>query len=354
MVFTSVAPVPQSISFALRSVVFALAVLGLVLVPRTSLRAAGNERRASWASHADLESPDAVRRAISTAVTAEVDTIVVPAVAFPSTVTTFDGLAEAVRQAHSRGLRIDASVDVNRVVGADEVPGSRSHVPYEHPEWLMVPHALAPEVLALDVHNPDYIGRIARWTRANSSRVPGLYLSPLYPDAAAYIANAVKALVERYAVDGVELNDVEFPGDDFDYSRGAMDLFRADLRPRLSAAEQKRMGVVEAIDPFAYADEHGDEWRRFRQSSLTALVTRIRTAVKSIRPGIVVSAAVNGDPDLALRDHFQDWRTWLDNGFIDAIAHPAGTEGTITMSDRPLDVVRAVSSSRLDAVPGPR
>lgn len=302
-----------------RRVASVLAVLGLAAAASMPLRAAGDEFRVSRASRGDLDSVETVRHAISNAATGAFDTIVVPASIFPSTLITFDGLAEAVRQAHARGLRIYASIDVNRALGADDVPGSRAHVLYQHPEWLMVPHELAPEILALDVHSPDYIGRIARWTRANSSRVTGLYLSPLYPEADAHIADAVKALVGRYMVDGVELNDAEFPGDDFDYSRRAMDRFRSDLRPRLSVAEQKRMDSVETIDPFAYADEHPDEWRRFRQSSLTALVTRIRTAIKSVRPQVVVSAAVNGDPDAALRDHLQDWRTWLDNGFVDAV-----------------------------------
>jgi uncharacterized lipoprotein YddW (UPF0748 family) len=323
-----------------RRIASALAVLGLLAVAPMSLRAAGDERRASWASRADLASVEAVRHAISTAATGAFDTVVVPASIFPSTLTTFDGLAEAVRQAHARGLRIYASIDVNRAVDADEVPGSRAHVLYQHPEWLMVPRGLAPEILALDVHSPDYIGRVARWTRANSSRVSGLYLSPLYPEAAAHIAEAVRALVEKYLVDGVELNDAEFPGDDFDYSRPAMVRFRSDLRPRLSVAEQKRMDSVEAIDPFAYADEHADEWRRFRQSSLTALVTRIRTAIKSVRPQIVVSATVNSDPAAALRDHLQDWRTWLDNGFVDAVVS----------EEQP----SSVFTSRLEAAPGAR
>jgi uncharacterized lipoprotein YddW (UPF0748 family) len=323
-----------------RRVALVLAVLGLVAIAPIPLRAAGDELRASWASRADLDSAETVRRAISTAATGAFDTIVVPASIFPSTPATFDGLAEAVRQAHARGLRIYASIDVNRAVGADEVPGARAHVLYEHPEWLMVPHGLAPEILALDVHSPDYVGRIARWTRANSSRVSGLYLSPLYPEAAAHIADAVKAFVAKYMLDGIELADAEFPGDDFDYSRRAMDRFRADLRPRLSVTEQKRMDMVEAIDPFAYADEHADEWRRFRQSSLTALVTRIRTAIKSVRPQIVVSAVVNGDPEADLRDHLQDWRTWLDNGFVDAVVghQPPGS----------------LFTSRLDAAPRSR
>ena len=60
-------------------------------------------------------------------------------------------------------------------------------------------------------------------------------------------------------------------------------------------------------------------WRRFRQTQLTALVVRARTAVKDVRPGTVVSAVVGPDPLAALSDYLQDWPTWLDNRFIDAV-----------------------------------
>ena len=310
--------------------------------------------RPMWAARTDIESVEAVRRVVSSAVTGGFNTLVVPASIFPSPLASFDGLAEAVKQAHARGLRVHASIDINRVAAADEVPGARTQVLYEHPEWLMVPRALAPELLALDVRSPDYIGRLARWTRTNAPRVGGLYLSPLYPEAAAHIASAVRQLVERYMVDGIELNEAQYPGEDFDYSRLAMDRFRGDVRPQLKAADQKRMEQIEAIDPFAYADEYPDEWRRFRQSTLTALVTRVRTAVRSVRSQVFISAGVTSDAAAALHDHLQDWRTWLDNGFVDAISHREGASGTIATTYNPFDSVPAVSAAAGAAISGSR
>jgi uncharacterized lipoprotein YddW (UPF0748 family) len=39
----------------------------------------------------------------------------------------------------------------------------------------------------------------------------------------------------------------------------------------------------------------------------------------------VVSASVAPDVDTALRETLQDWRTWLDNGFLDALCPMADT-----------------------------
>ena len=94
----------------------------------------------------------------------------------------------------------------------------------------MVPRQIAPGCSRAIQRSPAYLGRMARWTRANVDRVAGLYVSPLDPAATQYLVNAVVTAVGRYAVDGVFLDAVEFPGEDFDYSRHAMDLFRMRMR----------------------------------------------------------------------------------------------------------------------------
>jgi uncharacterized lipoprotein YddW (UPF0748 family) len=91
------------------------------------------------------------------------------------------------------------------------------------------------------------------------------------------------------------------------------------MRTQLAPAERQHTDAIQAIDPFAYPNEFPDQWRLFRQSQLTALVARLRSTVKTALPSALVSAAVMPDAALAARERFQDWRTWLDNGFLDAL-----------------------------------
>lgn len=228
-------------------------------------------------------------------------------------------LAEMVNGARARGLRVVAAVDVTRVAGANEWPASRDHVIYRHPEWLMVPRELALELSRLDVRSPDYAGRLARWARANAGKATGLYLSPMHTDVAAFVAGAVRRLVERIPFDGVQFDTARYPSGDFDYSRLSLEGLRREVRPGLSSEERRRLDGIEAFDLLAYANEFPEVWRRLRQTQLTALVVRARTAVKSIRPDAVVSAVVGSDPLASLSDYLQDWPTWLDNRFIDAV-----------------------------------
>jgi len=190
----------------------------------------------------------------------------------------------------------------------------------------------AAEMLKVDVRTPGYLGRLTRWARANPTRVEGLYVSPLAPDAANYLVAAVTAAAKRYPVDGVFLDAVRFPGVDFDYSRHAMEIFRADTRPQLSVEERARLDEVEAIDPFGYAEEFPERWRAFRQSRLTTLVSRLRRALSEINQTLVVSAGVPSDPSSALAESFQDWTNWMQTGLVDGVGRRSGTSGTIVFS----------------------
>jgi uncharacterized lipoprotein YddW (UPF0748 family) len=297
-----------------------------------ALSAANAPLRTFWVSRASLESPDAVRRAVASAAVGSFDTVMVPVALVGDVFRVFDGAREMINEARARGLRVHAWIEVTLVAANGELPPSRDHVLYQHPEWLMVPRELAPEMLKLDIRTPGYLGRLTRWARANPTRVDGLYVSPLAPEAASYLVSAVTAAAKRYEVDGVFLDAIRFPGVDFDYSRHAMEIFRAEMRPQLSAEERARLDEVEAIDPFGYAEEFPERWRAFRQSRLTNLVSRLRKALTEISSTLVVSAGVPSDPGSALAESFQDWTNWMETGLVDGVGRRSGTSGTIVFS----------------------
>ena len=153
----------------------------------------------------------------------------------------------------------------------------------------------------------------------------GLYTSPIHPAAAAHAASVIAELVTKYAVDGVHLDYVRYPNETFDYSLSALEQFKAVLLPGLTARERQEAAAREVLDPLAYPTLFRDRWDDFRRARLTALVTRIRTAVRTARPDIVVSAAVVPDAQQAFASRLQDWRTWIDQSLIDILCPMAYT-----------------------------
>lgn len=317
--------------------------------------------RALWVLRTSLESPETIRRMVASAAANGFNTLFVQvrgrgdaffnrgvearASSLATQPESFDPLADTLERARDAGLRVHAWVNVNLISSATELPASREHVIYQHPEWLMVPRELAPELSTIDIRSPEYVGRLARWTRANADEVEGLYVSPLHREATEHFDKVVADLVTRYAVDGVHLDYIRYPAPEFDYSRTAVDVFRAHMREQVSAADRTRVDALQTIDPYAWLEAYAEEWRRFRQSQLTALVTRMHSTVTRIRPAAVVSAAVLPDARRALRDTFQDWRTWLDNGFIDALCPMAYTTEPREFAEQ-IAEARAVANGR--------
>jgi uncharacterized lipoprotein YddW (UPF0748 family) len=238
---------------------------------------------------------------------------------------TFDPLASVLKAGHEAGLRVHAWVNVNLISSATDLPAAREHVVYRHAGWLMVPRDIAQDLAELEPESPAYVGKLARWTRAQPADVEGLYTSPVIPAAAAYTESIVRDLVRRYAVDGIHLDYARYPSDRFDYSRPAIREFRASVQGSLPAAVRRALDTDATDDVFAYPDRLQGEWRTFRIARMTALMARLHAAVKRERPQALVSVAVAPNIEDALRVRLQDWGAWLATGLVDAICPMAYT-----------------------------
>jgi uncharacterized lipoprotein YddW (UPF0748 family) len=78
---------------------------------------------------------------------------------------------------------------------------------------------------------------------------------------------------------------------------------------------------------------------------LTSLVIKIRSAVKAVRPAVVVSAAVIPDAQVAFAGRLQDWRGWLDQSLLDVICPMAYTTEPDTFQKQ-IAAARAYAGSR--------
>ena len=326
-----------------RALVLCCAVVALVTaVP--SLRAAPSspaEVRALWVTRSSLVSPTTISAMVRSAAASGFNTLLVQvrgrgdayyssqheprAELLASQPSSFDPLATTIALAQERGLRVHAWVNVNLVSSGAELPVPRTHVVYRHPEWLMVPKDLALSLARVDARSPEYLGRLARWTRGNSSDVEGLYLSPIHEGAIQYHVSLLDHLAATYPLDGIHLDYVRYPGPDFDYSRPALAEFRAYLEGDLSTAERSRFSRRDISGLVRLADAYPGRWADFRRSRLNTFVMRARTTVKQRRPGLLFSAAVYPDSTEAAMRRLQDWRTWLENGMIDVVCPMAYT-----------------------------
>ena len=242
----------------------------------------------------------------------------------------FDPLAATIAQAHEAGLQVHAWVNVNLVASVGEMPSAPDHVIYRHPEWLMVPRALAEDLIGVDPKSPEYLGRLTRHVRSRPAELEGLYLSPIVPGAVEYTVGVVRDIAQRYAVDGVHLDYMRYPTEDFDYSRDALAGFRDSVAADLSLADRRQYERRLTGEPLIYTQAFPERWRAFRSSQLTNLVVKVREAVKTVKPTATISAAVMPDLAEAWSRHLQDWKTWLEQDLIDVVCPMAYTTDAAT------------------------
>jgi uncharacterized lipoprotein YddW (UPF0748 family) len=327
----------------------------------TSVAASGSEIRALWVLRASLTTPDSIATLVRAARDHGFNTLLVQVrgrgdayyrggleptpVELLRQPDTFDPLATVLDAAHAAGLRVQAWVNVNLVSSAADLPSAREHLIYRHPTWLMVPRDIAQELAKVEPESPGYIGKLARWTRAQSTEVEGLYASPVLPEAADYTERLVRDLARRYPLDGIHFDYARYPSDRFDYSRMAIRQFRAFVSPRLPDATRRALDAQETIDLFAYPDALPDQWRSFRVARMTALISRLRSAVRAERPTAMVTVAVAPDVREAYQRRLQDWRGWLDGGLVDAICPMAYTTDTARFAEQ-IAAAREAAGSR--------
>ena len=60
------------------------------------------------------------------------------------------------------------------------------------------------------------------------------------PGAVDYTTSVVRDIAERYDVDGIHLDYLRYPSEDFDYSRDALAAFRDSVVADLSLADRRQ------------------------------------------------------------------------------------------------------------------
>jgi uncharacterized lipoprotein YddW (UPF0748 family) len=220
----------------------------------------------------------------------------------------FDPLARLLRRARERGLQVHAWINVLLCAGFGVTLPS-GHVAARHPEWLMVPKAAA--TAALRRPPGELLGLIERSREDGDAE--GLYLSPSAPGVAAHLEQVVSEIAGAYAVDGLHLDFIRYPGPQYDWSRASLEGFRATR-----GTGDLLSGPT--VDP--------EGWGNYRRAALDALALRLSGAARQARPGIVVSAAVVPEQAQALYHHYQSWPSWMARGILDAVCPMTYTPDT--------------------------
>lgn len=209
----------------------------------------------------------------------------------------WDPLETAVREAHARGIELHAWINAFAAFASptsntasfcallvESAPGSPRHMLRAHPEWAMLDAAGTP------------------MTCANSTAVEYAYVSPGIPAVRTHLARVAADIARRYAVDGIHLDRIRYPGTAWSYDTVSLRVFGRD--PAANAAA----------------------WAQFRRDQVSLAVRETYDSVRAATGRrVALSAAVWGIYDdrwgwgssRGVSQFYQDPRAWAAGGYLD-------------------------------------
>lgn len=195
----------------------------------------------------------------------------------------FDPLAHLVKGAAAVGVRIHAWANGTFVWSSPDgaLPRSPAHLVHRHPDWLLRP------------------GGVKYLDPVGGSDWEGIYVDPTNDAVRAHTVDVFEDIVRRYRVEGLHHDYIRYPQ------------------------------VTYAASP----DDH---------AAITAIVRETARRVRATRPGIVISAAVFPDPDVARDRVLQRWPEWAAEGLIDLLCPMAYRTDTAAVG-RLLTAARAAA-----------
>jgi len=196
-----------------------------------------------------------------------------------------DPLDHLIRFGAAVGVRIHAWGNVFFVWSDpnSSLPSSPAHLVNRHPEWLLRP------------------GGVKYLDPVGGSDWEGVYIDPANAAAREHTLSVFTDIVSRYGVEGLHYDYVRYPQ------------------------------VTYAASPKDH--EH-----------VTALVRQGAKRLREARPGVVISAAVFPDPDVARDRVLQHWPAWAADGLVDLLCPMAYRRDTVEV-ERVLSRARAAAPS---------
>ncbi|MEB3343351.1 family 10 glycosylhydrolase [Okeania sp.] len=211
--------------------------------------------------------------------------------------TSWDPLAAAVKLAHERNMEIHAWMWTfavgnrahNRAVGQPD--SYLGPVITAHPSWVMTDNR-------------------GRQRHPNDTKV---YMDPANPYVRQYLLKLIDEIASRYDVDGIQLDYIRYPFQD--YSR--------NFSYGYSTTARNQFRQLHGIDPMriSWRDRQNlSKWNQFKVNQVNSFVANTSQFLKQKYPNLILSAAVFPFPR---NERFykiqQDWETWVSNGEIDLL-----------------------------------
>ncbi|MEL6399390.1 MAG: family 10 glycosylhydrolase [Cyanobacteria bacterium J06626_4] len=206
-----------------------------------------------------------------------------------------DPLKAVIHQAHRQHLRLIPWFEYGLMMPVN------SAIAQQHPDWLTTNQAGETVNGGLPTTPRAPVIRSLWHLQQEATGASQGWLNPFHPEVQQLLIDLIAEVVQRYPVEGIQLDDHFGLPVEFGYDAYTQTLY-----------QQEHGGQAPPADPT------DAEWMRWRAAKITHLMERIVAAVKAIQPEAVISLSPNA-PAFAYNQYLQDWRHWVDLGLLDEV-----------------------------------
>ncbi|MBE0557925.1 MAG: family 10 glycosylhydrolase, partial [Proteobacteria bacterium] len=202
-----------------------------------------------------------------------------------------DILQEAIAEAHRAGLELEAWMEYGYVAfwsGYNPAGIPQGPLFANHPDWL------ARDLLGGD----EFIlgGGLGYFH----------WMSHNHPEVHAFMVALHTEIARKYDIDGIELDRIRYPNLNCGYDSVSVERYKNDHG---------------GIAPPTNTSDPG--WMRWRADIINEFHAAVYDSIKSANPKIIVSNAPShygsGSSYPAYQSFLQDWKAWVNNGYVDAV-----------------------------------
>ena len=134
------------------------------------------------------------------------------------------------------------------------------------------------------------------------------WLCPSHPRNFKLELESMLEVVRKYDVDGVHFDYIRYPNSSACYCSGCKERF------------EKNRGVeIKNWPEEVISGAYSEDFARWRREQITRLVQAVSEQARKINPDIKVSAAVFRDYPRCRQSVGQDWKKWIDSGYLDFV-----------------------------------
>ena len=208
----------------------------------------------------------------------------------------FDPLEIWIEEAHKRGIKVYIWFETF-YAGPENPMNNPTNVISVYPKWA--------NTTKMKYNSPAPVASISEHN--------GYFVDPANPEVQTYLLTLLEEIITRYKPDGINLDYIRYP---------------QSISAKFTGYEMSNWGYTEfarnefksvmGIDPIdvKYGTPQWEAWAKYRQNKISSFVFKAKRITKKYN--IPLTAVIFPDLNNSKEVKMQDWKTWSDNGSVDA------------------------------------